>query len=188
MFAIVDMPWSIRVHEIHFRSAGHFVWRTSNPSPDILNSCKTFHCEMLVNIKLFAVFGLLLLAKGFDFAGHFSIFAGHVRRIQRISHTLKYGKGMHCGCMRWTTNSPRLLTNTRRCWTVTHKHTKWQVNECSQMYYLPAMWSINHLRYCQYISQHWFSSQYVKRFSRESARTHTYTSRLTTSHYALSRW
>ena len=44
----------IRVREIHLSIAGHFVQRTSRPLLDILNSCRTFHCKLSGNIKLFA--------------------------------------------------------------------------------------------------------------------------------------
>ena len=44
-----------RVRESHFSLAGHFVWRTSSPSPDILNYRRTLDCENVWRISNFSL-------------------------------------------------------------------------------------------------------------------------------------
>ncbi len=58
-----------RVCEIHLSLAGHFVWRTSSPSPDILNSRRTYHCKMSSEYQTFC--WTFCLACSNSFAGHF---------------------------------------------------------------------------------------------------------------------
>ena len=88
-----------RVCEIHLSLAGHFVRRTASPSPNILTSCWTFHCKMSSDIKKLLLnilnsspdiyLSLIYSPRTFwparsnPFAGHFSKFLGHVRRISR---------------------------------------------------------------------------------------------------------
>ncbi len=60
-----------RVREIHMSLTGHFVRRTSSPSPDFLPSRRTFPCKMSSNIKLFAQ--------------HFKLFPGHLVVLDLLS-------------------------------------------------------------------------------------------------------
>ncbi len=104
------------VREIHLSLVGHFVQRTSTPSPDILNSRQTFHCNISSNIHCnisISNFSLDFYSADIvrDFLlsdkmpgkikplrRTFSKFAGHVRRVPRISRTLRIGTTLgSCG-------------------------------------------------------------------------------------------
>ena len=87
----------IRVREIHFSLTGHFVRRTSSPSPDILNYHRTYVYKMSGELfpgdpftghSLIYSLRKLCPVRSNPFAGHLSNFARHVRRVRRISRTL----------------------------------------------------------------------------------------------------
>ena len=96
-----------RVREIDLSLAGHFVRQTSSPSPDIFNFRRAFNCKISGKYETFCrTLSLIYLrrticpARSNPFAGHFSRFAGHVRRVWQISRTLVCGTRQYIA---WTT-------------------------------------------------------------------------------------
>ncbi len=97
--AVITIGWSW-VRKIHLSLTGHFVQWTSSPLVDNLNSRQTFYCKLSNEYQTFHstsvrwTLSLIYSSRNFcparsnAFAGHFSKFAGHVRKVQRISHTL----------------------------------------------------------------------------------------------------
>ncbi len=81
----------------HLSFAGHIVRQTTSPSPDILNSRRTFHCKICGEYHLVFAghFEVLDLHSPDKMSGevktlHWAFFKirGHVRRVRRILRTL----------------------------------------------------------------------------------------------------
>ena len=104
---VTTIKYCIRVREIHFSLARHFVRQTSSPLPDILNYSQTFYCKKSGEYQTFRWWSIcqtlsliysrrkFCTATSDSLAGHLSKFARHVRQFQQILHTLKYQLNLH---------------------------------------------------------------------------------------------